>query len=87
MVLAPTTVLAKQHFSLMAARLRDYADVSVALLSRFQKEAQKRAVYAGIRVGSLHVVVGTHALLGKQVQYHNLGLLIVDEEQVGGDGG
>ncbi|CAI5474400.1 unnamed protein product [Closterium sp. Yama58-4] len=80
MVLAPTTVLAKQHFKVISARLKDYG-VRVALLSRFQKESEKKEVLAGIRDGTLDVVAGTHSLLGAQVVYHNLGLLVIDEEQ------
>eukprot|EP00271_Cylindrocystis_brebissonii_P008289 TRINITY_DN2234_c1_g1_i2.p1 TRINITY_DN2234_c1_g1~~TRINITY_DN2234_c1_g1_i2.p1 ORF type:complete len:798 (-),score=134.33 TRINITY_DN2234_c1_g1_i2:1444-3837(-) len=81
MVLAPTTVLAKQHFKVLSARFQDYPDINVGLLSRFQKESQKRKVAEAIRDGSLQIVVGTHALLGSQIRYHNLGLLVVDEEQ------
>ncbi|CAI7865310.1 unnamed protein product, partial [Closterium sp. NIES-54] len=80
MVLAPTTVLAKQHYKVISARLKDYG-VRVALLSRFQKESEKKEVLAGIRDGTLDVVAGTHSLLGAQVVYHNLGLLVIDEEQ------
>ncbi|GJP43151.1 hypothetical protein CLOM_g2643 [Closterium sp. NIES-68] len=80
MVLAPTTVLAKQHYKVISARLKEYG-VRVALLSRFQKESEKKEVLAGIRDGTLDVVAGTHSLLGSQVVYHNLGLLVIDEEQ------
>ncbi|CAI5499147.1 unnamed protein product, partial [Closterium sp. Naga37s-1] len=80
MVLAPTTVLAKQHYKVISARLKEYG-VRVALLSRFQKESEKKEVLAGIRDGTLDVVTGTHSLLGAQVVYHNLGLLVIDEEQ------
>eukprot|EP00850_Spirogloea_muscicola_P012394 SM000080S22909 [mRNA] locus=s80:26269:33483:+ [translate_table: standard] len=81
MVLAPTTVLAKQHFHTISERMLPHGDVQVRLLSRFQKESERREVIKGIQDGSLHVVVGTHALLGSQIRYHNLGLLVVDEEQ------
>ncbi len=47
-----------------------------------QKDSEKKEIAAGIQEGSLSIVVGTHALLGSRIQYHNLGLLIVDEEQV-----
>lgn len=81
MVLAPTTVLAKQHYEVICDRFAAYPHMKVALLSRFQKEAEKKDVIIGIHDGSLSIVVGTHALLGSQVKYHNLGLLVVDEEQ------
>jgi transcription-repair coupling factor len=80
MVLAPTTVLAKQHYDVIRERFAGY-DMKVALLSRFQKDNEKKEVITGISDGSLSIVVGTHALLGNQVRYHNLGLLVVDEEQ------
>lgn len=81
MVLAPTTVLAKQHYNVISSRFQKYSHIRVELLSRFQKESEKREIGEGIREGSLDIVVGTHALLGSRIQYHNLGLLIVDEEQ------
>lgn len=80
MVLAPTTVLAKQHYDVIRDRFAGY-DMKVALLSRFQKDYEKKEVIAGISDGSLSIVVGTHSLLGTQIRYHNLGLLVVDEEQ------
>ena len=80
MVLAPTTVLAKQHYDVIRERFTGY-DIKVALLSRFQKDIEKKEVIAGISDGSLSIVVGTHSLLGSQIRYHNLGLLVVDEEQ------
>lgn len=80
MLLAPTTVLAKQHYDVIRQRFAGY-DMKVALLSRFQKDGEKKEVIAGISDGSLSIVVGTHSLLGNQVRYHNLGLLVVDEEQ------
>ncbi|KAG0586932.1 hypothetical protein KC19_2G128500 [Ceratodon purpureus] len=80
MVLAPTTVLAKQHYDVIRERFAGY-DMKVALLSRFQKDNEKKEVIAGISDGSLNIVVGTHSLLGSQIRYHNLGLLVVDEEQ------
>lgn len=80
MVLAPTTVLAKQHYDVIRQRFAGY-DTKVARLSRFKKDWEKKEVIAGISDGSLSIVVDTHSLLGSQIRYHNLGLLIVDEEQ------
>ncbi|GAV74968.1 DEAD domain-containing protein/Helicase_C domain-containing protein/CarD_CdnL_TRCF domain-containing protein/TRCF domain-containing protein [Cephalotus follicularis] len=81
MVLAPTIVLAKQHFDVILDRFSKYPDVKVALLSRFQTKAEKEEYLEMIKHGNLDIVVGTHALLGDRVVYSNLGLLVVDEEQ------
>ncbi|KAL5993628.1 hypothetical protein ACLOJK_040880 [Asimina triloba] len=81
MVLAPTIVLAKQHFDVVSDRFSPYPDVSVGLLSRFQTKAEKEEHLSMIKNGDLDIVVGTHALLGNRVVYNNLGLLVVDEEQ------
>lgn len=81
MVLAPTIVLAKQHFDVVSERFSCYPHVKVGLLSRFQTKAEKEAYISMIRTGQLDIIVGTHALLGSRVVYNNLGLLVVDEEQ------
>ncbi|MHB1585286.1 MAG: transcription-repair coupling factor, partial [Acidimicrobiales bacterium] len=79
-VLVPTTLLASQHFQTFADRYAGYP-VRVELLSRFLSPAQARQVLAGLAEGSVDVVVGTHRLLGEDVTFKNLGLLVVDEEQ------
>ncbi|KAF7130147.1 hypothetical protein RHSIM_Rhsim10G0000700 [Rhododendron simsii] len=81
MVLAPTIVLAKQHFDVISERFSKYANIKVGLLSRFQTKAEKEQYLHMIKQGYLDIVVGTHALLGSRVVYNNLGLLVVDEEQ------
>ncbi|XP_010942342.1 ATP-dependent DNA helicase At3g02060, chloroplastic isoform X1 [Elaeis guineensis] len=81
MVLAPTIVLAKQHFDLICERFSRYPHIKVGLLSRFQTKAEKEGHLSMIKNGQLDIVVGTHALLGNRVVYSNLGLLVVDEEQ------
>ncbi|KAH9328409.1 hypothetical protein KI387_000517, partial [Taxus chinensis] len=81
MVLAPTIVLAKQHYEVLCDRFLDYADIKVAFLSRFKTKAEKAEILAGIREGRINIIVGTHALLGGEVDYSNVGLLVVDEEQ------
>ncbi|KAJ3671788.1 hypothetical protein LUZ60_007867 [Juncus effusus] len=81
MVLAPTIVLARQHFEVISDRFAAYPDVKVGLLSRFQTNQQKEQYFSMIRNGELNIIVGTHILLGNRVAYNNLGLLIVDEEQ------
>jgi transcription-repair coupling factor (superfamily II helicase) len=79
-VLVPTTLLASQHFQTFADRYAPFP-VRVELLSRFLTNAQAREVLAGLADGSVDVVVGTHRLLGGDVSFKKLGLLVVDEEQ------
>ncbi len=79
-LLAPTTVLAQQHWQTLRERMSDYP-VTVGLLSRFRTARQQRETLAGLRDGSVDIVVGTHRLLGRDVAFKNLGLVIVDEEQ------
>ncbi|KAK6912895.1 CarD-like/TRCF, RNAP-interacting domain [Dillenia turbinata] len=81
MVLAPTIVLAKQHFNVICERFSAYPDIKVGLLSRFQTRAEKEEYLRMIKSGDLDIIVGTHSLLGSRVVYNNLGLLVVDEEQ------
>ena len=79
-VLVPTTLLAQQHFQTFADRYAPYP-VRVEVLSRFLTGAEARSVVAGLADGSVDVVVGTHRLLGADVVFKQLGLLVVDEEQ------
>ncbi|MDQ7839644.1 MAG: transcription-repair coupling factor [bacterium] len=79
-VVVPTTVLAQQHFSVFSERFAPYP-VTVELLSRFRSPAEQKAVLAGLAAGTVDVVIGTHRLLGKDVRFPNLGLVVVDEEQ------
>lgn len=81
MILAPTIVLAKQHFDVISKRFSKYQDVKVGLLSRFQTKSVKEEYLDMIKHGHLNIIVGTHSLLGNRVVYSNLGLLVVDEEQ------
>ncbi len=78
--LATTTVLAQQHWQTLRERMSDYP-ITVGLLSRFRTPKQQKQTLAGMRDGSVDIVVGTHRLLGKDVAFTNLGLVIVDEEQ------
>ncbi len=78
--LVPTTILAGQHYNTFAQRMRDYG-INVELLCRLRTPAEQKKTIQGIKKGSVDVVIGTHRLLGKDVAYKNLGLLIVDEEQ------
>jgi transcription-repair coupling factor (superfamily II helicase) len=79
-VLAPTTLLASQHAQTFAERYAPYP-VRVELLSRFLSPAQQKKVVQGLADGSIDVVIGTHRLLGQDVVFKQLGLLVVDEEQ------
>ena len=79
-VLVPTTVLAYQHFKTFRERLKDFP-VRVEYLSRARTAKQTKDVLTGLADGKVDIVVGTHKLLGKNVKWHDLGLLIIDEEQ------
>lgn len=79
-VLCPTTLLVQQHLETFTERYAGFP-VKVAALSRFNTPAQAREVQAGVKDGSIDVVIGTHRLLTGQVRFKNLGLLIIDEEQ------
>ncbi|KAL3722891.1 hypothetical protein ACJRO7_035134 [Eucalyptus globulus] len=81
MVLAPTIVLAKQHFDVISERFSQYPNIRIGLLSRFQTRSEKEEYLNMIKNGHLDIIVGTHSLLGSRVVYNNLGLLVVDEEQ------
>ena len=79
-VLCPTTVLAQQHFLGFAQRMSAHA-LTIRTLSRFTSTTDARATLAGLKQGSVDVVIGTHRLLSKDVHFKRLGLLVVDEEQ------
>ncbi|KAJ0025758.1 hypothetical protein Pint_07275 [Pistacia integerrima] len=81
MVLAPTIVLAKQHFDVISERFSIYPNVNVGLLSRFQTKAEKEEYLDMIKQGHLNIIMGTHSLLGSCVVFNNLGLPVVDKEQ------
>ena len=78
-ILAPTTILAKQHFETAKARFEGFP-VSVGCISRFSTEREKSDTLRKLKDGKLDLIIGTHALLGKRVEFHDLGLLIIDEE-------
>ena len=79
-VIAPTTLLARQHFQSFAERFRGFP-VEVRPLSRFVSAKDSAATRRGLAEGTVDVVVGTHAVLAKAVRFENLGLLVIDEEQ------
>ena len=78
--LVPTTILAQQHYNNFSSRLGEYA-MKVEMLSRFRTKKQQEKTLSGLKSGSVDVVIGTHRLLQKDVNFKNLGLLIIDEEQ------
>ncbi|MFA6267567.1 MAG: transcription-repair coupling factor [Pseudolabrys sp.] len=79
-IVVPTTLLARQHFKNFSERFRGFP-VNVAQLSRLVPAAQMTANKKGLADGSVDIVVGTHAVLGKAIQFKDLGLVVVDEEQ------
>lgn len=79
-ILVPTTILAEQHFETFSARLRDFP-VRVDVLSRFKTSAQQKMILEKLATGQIDIIIGTHRLLSKDVQFKDLGLLIIDEEQ------
>lgn len=78
--LVPTTVLAQQHYETFTQRMKNYP-VRVELLCRFRTPAQQKKALDGLRKGSVDILIGTHRVLSKDVEFKNLGLLIIDEEQ------
>src|SRR5439155_21770841 len=79
-VLAPTTLLAEQHFLTFSERFAPFP-VTVKMLSRFVSPAEQSRVVQDVAAGKIDVVIGTHRLLGKDLAFKDLGLLVVDEEQ------
>ena len=79
-VLVPTTILAEQHYATFCSRFERYP-VNIACLSRFRPPRVQRAIIQDLKAGKVDVVIGTHRLLQKDVVFHDLGLLVLDEEQ------
>ena len=79
-VLVPTTVLAQQHFHTFRDRMADYP-VRIEMLSRFRKRAEQLKTVEALKRGEVDVVIGTHRLLSKDVEFKDLGLVVIDEEQ------
>lgn len=78
--LVPTTILAQQHYNTFAQRFHNYP-ITVRMMSRFCTPKEQRETIEGLKNGTVDVVIGTHRLLSKDMQYKNLGLLVIDEEQ------
>ncbi len=79
-VLVPTTVLAEQHYRTFCERMAEYP-FNVAVLSRFKTKREQRAILEDLKSGAVDLVIGTHRLVQKDIEFHDLGLLIIDEEQ------
>src|ERR1700754_1050470 len=79
-VLVPTTILAFQHFKTFSERLKDFP-VKVDFVNRFKSAKEKKETLRKLEAGEIDIIIGTHALLGKEVKFKNLGLLVIDEEQ------
>lgn len=79
-VLVPTTILAFQHFKTFSDRLKDFP-VTIDYINRFKSSKEKKEVLKKLEEGKIDIIIGTHALLGKEVKFKDLGLLVVDEEQ------
>ena len=79
-MLVPTTVLAQQHYNTFRQRISDYP-LRVAMLSRFLSQREQRETVKGLRDGSIDIVVGTHRLISGDIQFKDLGLVVIDEEQ------
>lgn len=78
--LVPTTILAQQHYNTFVQRMMDFP-ISIDMLSRFKTAAQQKVVIERLKKGSLDILIGTHRVLSKDIEFKNLGLLIIDEEQ------
>ncbi len=79
-VLVPTTLLAQQHGEKFAERMQAHG-IQVATLSRLTSTKEAKTILQGLRDGAVNIIIGTHRLLSADIQFHNLGLVIIDEEQ------
>jgi len=79
-LLCPTTILAQQHYHTFVQRMKDYP-INIDVLSRFRTAKEQKATLEKVKSGAVDIVIGTHRLLSKDVEFKNLGLIVVDEEQ------
>jgi transcription-repair coupling factor (superfamily II helicase) len=79
-ILVPTTILAYQHYKTISERLKEFP-VTVDFINRFKTAKQKKDTLAKLAEGKIDIIIGTHSLLGKDVKFKNLGIMIIDEEQ------
>jgi transcription-repair coupling factor (superfamily II helicase) len=79
-ILVPTTILALQHYKTFSERLKEFG-VTVEYINRFRSTKEKTVVFQGVEQGTVEILIGTHALLNKNLKFKDLGLLVIDEEQ------
>lgn len=79
-VLCPTTILSEQHFRTFSERMDPFG-VRIALLNRFRSSSERSSILKDLRTGKVDVIIGTHALLSKEIAFKELGLVVIDEEQ------
>ncbi len=79
-VLVPTTILAEQHARTFGERMREFP-ITVAALSRFQSKAEQSRIVEDLAMGRIDIVIGTHRVVSSDISFHNLGLVVIDEEQ------
>jgi transcription-repair coupling factor (superfamily II helicase) len=79
-VLVPTTILALQHYKTFSERLAEF-ELNIEYVNRFKSAKEKTEIYKKLAEGKVDIIIGTHALLGKEVKFKDLGLLVIDEEQ------
>ena len=84
-ILVPTTILAFQHYQTFSERLKDFP-VTVDYINRFKSSKEKKETLKKLEEGKIDILIGTHAILGKEVKFKDLGLLVIDEEQKFGVG-
>jgi len=79
-ILVPTTILAQQHYNTFLERFMGYP-ITIQMLSRFRSQKEQKEILVGLKEGRIDVIVGTHRILSDAVQFKDLGLLVIDEEQ------
>lgn len=79
-MLVPTTILANQHYNTLKDRFKDFP-IKIEMLSRFKTVREQKEIIKSLKVGEIDIIVGTHSLLSNKVEYNDLGLLVIDEEQ------
>ncbi|MEO1713431.1 MAG: DEAD/DEAH box helicase, partial [Bacteroidota bacterium] len=79
-ILVPTTILALQHYKTFSSRLKEFG-ITVDYVNRFRTTKEKQEIFAKLKEGKIDIVIGTHAILNKEIGFQNLGLLVIDEEQ------
>ena len=84
-ILVPTTILAFQHYKTFQERLKDFP-VTVDYINRFKSSKEKKETLQKLEEGKIDIIIGTHGILGKEVKFKNLGLMVIDEEQKFGVG-